>query len=89
VTYDDKETTLDYGESLLMYSDGLTEAHNPQGEMFDYPRLRQYLEYQPDVAPLHREALIKFLMDRLAEFTGPNWEQEDDVTLVTLVRSPV
>jgi serine phosphatase RsbU (regulator of sigma subunit) len=89
VVYDDKETTLDYGESLLMYSDGLTEAHNSRGEMFDYPRLRQYLEYQPGVLPLHGEELIRFLMEKLAEFTGPNWEQEDDVTLVTLVRSSV
>ena len=28
------------GDSLLLYSDGLVEAHNPQGEMFGFPRLR-------------------------------------------------
>jgi len=31
--------------------------------------------------------LIDGLMDDLARFTGPAWEQEDDITLVTLARS--
>jgi anti-sigma regulatory factor (Ser/Thr protein kinase) len=33
------------------------------------------------------KALIDFLLDQLAAFTGPDWEQEDDVTLVTLQRA--
>jgi hypothetical protein len=32
-------------------------------------------------------AITHFLLDHLKEFTGPDWEQEDDVTLVTLQRS--
>jgi serine phosphatase RsbU (regulator of sigma subunit) len=86
ITYEEKETILDHGESFLMYSDGLTEAHNPQGEMFDYPRLHSLLEYEPGTIPLVGEDLIRFLMQKLAEFTGPNLEQEDDVTLLTLTR---
>jgi serine phosphatase RsbU (regulator of sigma subunit) len=87
INYEDKETILGHGESLLMYSDGLTEAHNPQGVMFDYPRLCKLLEYQPGEEPLVGDDLIRFLMQKLAEFTGPNLEQEDDVTLLTLTRS--
>jgi serine phosphatase RsbU (regulator of sigma subunit) len=86
VTYDEIETSLEYGDSLLMYSDGLIEAHNPQGEMFDTRRVIQYLEYQPGSERLQGEALIKHMMSRLADFTGPGWEQEDDVTFVTLER---
>ena len=40
MTYDEHEATLGTGESILIYSDGLVEAHNPQGEMFGFPRLR-------------------------------------------------
>ncbi len=40
MTYDEYEGTLELGESILIYSDGLVEAHNPQGEMFGFPRLR-------------------------------------------------
>lgn len=34
------EAMLEPGEIILIYSDGLVEAHNPQGEMFSFPRLR-------------------------------------------------
>ncbi|MFQ6102447.1 MAG: PP2C family protein-serine/threonine phosphatase [Anaerolineae bacterium] len=82
MTYEEKETTLAPGESILLYSDGLVEAHDPQREMFGFPRLRGLLASHPGGA-----ALIDFLLDKLAEFTGAEWEQEDDVTFVTLERT--
>jgi serine phosphatase RsbU (regulator of sigma subunit) len=84
--YEEHTARIEPGESLLMYSDGLPEAHNPDGFMFDYPRLQQLLAEQPDGRPLAGEALLQFLMDKLQEFTGPNWVQEDDVTLVAIER---
>jgi serine phosphatase RsbU (regulator of sigma subunit) len=84
--YENKECALLPGESLLMYSDGLPEAHNPQGEMFDYERLRRCLAEQPQAERLNGEALIRELMAELHEFTGPDWEQEDDVTMLVLTR---
>lgn len=83
MTYEEKETILDYGDSVLFYSDGLVEAHNPGHEMFSFPRLVKLLEERRDDPDL-----IDLLLRQLAEFTGPDWEQEDDVTLVTLQRSP-
>ena len=41
--YEEKETTLAPGDGVLFYSDGLVEAHNPQGEMFGFPRLRRLI----------------------------------------------
>ena len=81
--YEDKEVFLNRGESLVMYSDGLVEAHNSLGEMFGNERLEQYLEHQLGNGYPGKD-LIQFLMARLAEFTGLDWEQEDDVTLVVL-----
>jgi serine phosphatase RsbU (regulator of sigma subunit) len=83
MTYEEKETHLARGESLLLYSDGLVEAHNPQGEMFGVPRLRDLLGN-----PASAESLIPSLQDSLTAFTGPTWEQEDDVTLVLLHSCP-
>src|SRR3712207_8731578 len=40
MSYEEKETVLDAGEAALLYSDGLVEAHDPKGEMFGFPRLR-------------------------------------------------
>ena len=81
--YDEHEITLAPGDSLLFYSDGLAEAHNPKREMFDTPRLMKLLAEHTDETPT-----IDFLLDKLKRFTGENWEQEDDITLVTLQRAP-
>ncbi len=83
--YDEKEALLAPGDRLLVYSDGLVEAHNPQGEMFGFPRLRSML------AEFSGKDAIEFLVEALANFTGAGWEQEDDVTLLTLerVKAPV
>jgi len=86
MTYDEVEMTLQPGESLLIYSDGLVEAHNPQREMFGFPRLRQSLPCAPQGGWQGNNTLIGLLLDQLSEFTGPGWEQEDDVTFVTLER---
>ena len=87
-TYEDHEFTLLPGEDLLLYSDGLPEAHNPSGVMFDYARLEELLAYPPDQPPLNGVALLEKLMDHLASFTGPDWEQEDGRAMVTLARTP-
>jgi len=81
MVYDDKETVLSEGDCILMYSDGLVEAHNPTGEMFSFNRLKDLMtcDYTGD-------ALIEYLLADLSRFTGAGWEQEDDVTFVTLAR---
>ena len=80
-SYEEREVTLAPGESVLFYSDGLVEAHNTTHEMFDYSRLSALIE-----AHLGGPALIEFLLSELATFTGEHWEQEDDLTMVTLSR---
>jgi serine phosphatase RsbU (regulator of sigma subunit) len=80
--YEERETCIDLGDSLLLYSDGLVEAHSPTHEMFSFPRLKTLL------ASSNRQAdLIDHLLTDLRDFTGTGWEQEDDVTLVTLARA--
>ena len=79
--YEQKEVLLEPGDSVFMYSDGLVEAHNQEREMFGLPRLRGLVLEHPGGA-----ALIDFLLNELAEFTGPDSMQEDDVTMVTLER---
>ncbi len=81
--YEEKETILHPGDRLLLYSDGLVEAHNRQREMFSTPRLRNLLaEHCGDTN------LVQYLLDQMHEFTGPDLEQEDDVTFVTVEHLP-
>jgi len=80
--YEEKETSLQAGEAALFYSDGIVEAHNPKGEMFGFPRLRVLVgEHGKE------RSLGETLLEELYSFTGEGWEQEDDITLLTLKRS--
>jgi predicted ester cyclase len=81
--YEQKEIVLDADEAALFYSDGLVEAHDPEGEMFGFPRLQEL------VAELGGEEmrLADLLIEELYSFVGERWEQEDDITLLTLRRS--
>ncbi|MBI5565023.1 MAG: SpoIIE family protein phosphatase [Chloroflexi bacterium] len=80
--YDEREIMLKPDDTVLFYTDGLVEAHNPQREMFGFPHLKTLLEDHPGGL-----ATINYLLDQLAAFTGPDWEQEDDATLVVLQRA--
>ena len=82
MSYEEKEIILGAGEAALFYSDGLVEAHNPEGEMFGFPRLQALVAKRDEGEPL-----VDFLMEELYSFTGDGWEQEDDITLVTLERA--
>jgi serine phosphatase RsbU (regulator of sigma subunit) len=81
--YEQKEIVLEPGDSVLFYSDGLVEAHDPEGEMFGFPRLRKLIAARSAGGG---EELIGFLLAELERFTGRDWEQEDDITLATLYR---
>jgi serine phosphatase RsbU (regulator of sigma subunit) len=82
MSYEEKEIVLDRGDSVLFYSDGLVEAHDPERKMFGFPRLQGLVGAHPGGA-----TMIDFLLEELAHFVGDSWEQEDDITLVTLQRS--
>jgi serine phosphatase RsbU (regulator of sigma subunit)/ketosteroid isomerase-like protein len=77
--YEEKEIVLEEGEAVLFYSDGLVEAHDPEGEMFGFPRLRALIAEHGE-----ERALGDSLLEQLYSFVGEGWEQEDDITLLTL-----
>ena len=83
MSYEEKEIILQRGDTVLFYSDGLVEAHDPEREMFGFPRLQGLVGAHRSDGP----AMVNFLLSELGRFTGQEWEQEDDITLVTLDRS--
>jgi serine phosphatase RsbU (regulator of sigma subunit)/predicted ester cyclase len=82
MSYEEGEVSLREGNCVLFYSDGLVEAHEPKGEMFGFPRLRALVAEHAE-----EWSLGDFLMEELYSFVGEGWEQEDDITLLTLRRS--
>ena len=79
MSYEEGEASLGEGGCVLFYSDGLVEAHDPRGEMFGFPRLRRLVAEHGQ-----ERMLVDFLMGELSSFTGEGWQQEDDITLLTL-----
>jgi serine phosphatase RsbU (regulator of sigma subunit) len=73
---------LEAGDRVLFYSDGIVEAHDPRGDMFGFPKLRALVAEHGE-----ETSLLDFLMEELYSFVGEGWEQEDDITLLTLRRS--
>jgi len=82
--YEEEEAVIASGDDLLLYSDGLVEAHDPAGGMFGFPRLRKLISVY---GAGDGGELVDFLLAELTTFTGEDREQEDDITLVTLERS--
>ncbi len=82
MSYEEKEIVFEAGEAALFYSDGLVEAHDPKGEMFGFSRLRALVAKHGK-----QGSLEEALLEELYSFVGEGWEQEDDITLLTLQRS--
>jgi len=81
--YEEMRFQFEPGDCALLHSDGLAEAHAPDREMFGFPRVSALVGKGPS-----GEALIDLCLTELSSFTGPDHEQEDDITLVSLQRSP-
>ncbi len=81
IVYEETEGQLEPGETMLLHSDGVAEAHGPTADMFGFPRLQDVVG-----ARSGRGEVIDRVLTELGRFTGAAWEQEDDITLVSLTR---
>lgn len=78
-----EEVRLDPGDSLLLYTDGITDARSPTEEQFAELRL---IESATSPAP-SAQARIENVMSALDRHSAGR-EQYDDVTLLAVQRSP-
>ncbi len=69
---------LALGDRIFLWSDGVHEARNPEGEMFGEDRLRQLVEKMDD----HR-ALVENIVSSVHGFMGDK-ERDDDLTVFGL-----
>ena len=81
--YEEAEAMLEPGAQILLYSDGLVEAHDSEREMFGTPRLTELI----GATRARRAADRPRCSSSLRRSPAARREQEDDITLVTLRRS--
>jgi sigma-B regulation protein RsbU (phosphoserine phosphatase) len=80
---DEQIIPLAPGAAVLIYSDGVTDARNPAGDMLGAEALRASLD-EPD-ANASAQTLCDRLLQNVLDFQS-NAEQHDDITLVAVQR---
>jgi len=76
----EQQTTLELDDLVVLYSDGVTDARNPNGEFFGQARL---LECLRDCCGLAPREIVNRVGDSVWDFTGGT-EPTDDITVVAL-----
>lgn len=80
--YDETTYRLEPGDVMVLTSDGITEAHNPKGEMYGFARLMGRVAKKS-----RQDDVVAALISDLQQWTGDEAEQEDDITLVVVRRN--
>lgn len=80
VKFETEEVQLEAGDKLLLYTDGITEAMNERGEMYEEDRLQKYLLSH---GTLSDEMLLRCLVVDTFKFINKA-QQSDDITLLVL-----
>jgi serine phosphatase RsbU (regulator of sigma subunit) len=82
MTYEEKTFDFRSGDRALLHSDGLSEAHGAGREMFGFDRVAALAGQGTSC-----QGLLDLCLRELDAFTGPGYEQEDDITLLALERA--
>jgi serine phosphatase RsbU (regulator of sigma subunit) len=78
--YNEEIVPFEAGDSLLLLSDGVVEAHGPGGELFGFERLEQTIA---ETRPEDVREMVELVLERVQEHMG-DMEQHDDITIVAV-----
>lgn len=78
--YDQISVPLETGDLLVFYSDGITDARNPEGELFGAGRLEEYVQVNGELDP---GALVQGIRKGIVAFSGGD-RLTDDLTSVAV-----
>jgi sigma-B regulation protein RsbU (phosphoserine phosphatase) len=82
IIFEEKTTTISNGDLILLYTDGLTEAENPDGDFFGVERLSEVFIQNAQLSP---EKIIDALLTHLKQFCQSELFK-DDITLMVFKR---
>jgi len=80
-TYQEVSIKLNPGDSLLLLSDGVVEAHNAKDELFGFERLEATIAEAALIGDVR--TLVELVIERVQSFAGET-EQHDDITMVAI-----
>lgn len=82
-TYQETEVEFRSGDTLVLFTDGLSELFNETKEIFGFERLKEILQKNKDLEP---SPLIDVLKEEIRLWTGTG-EQNDDITIVVIKKT--
>jgi sigma-B regulation protein RsbU (phosphoserine phosphatase) len=80
ITLDERAVQMQPGDTLLMYTDGMTDCRNPKGEPFGLERIKTTLSA---LAKFNAQQICDRMLETLKDFQDGS-KQDDDVTLVAV-----
>lgn len=80
VTLDEKELKLVSGDTLILYTDGMTDCRDPKGEAFGLERIKETLN---GLSKQNAQQMCNVLLETLQNYQDGS-KQDDDVTLVAV-----
>jgi len=84
IKLEEREIDVAPGDTLVFYTDGVTDAMDSAGQLFDVERLRAAVVASP---PVSAQQVLSAVVDAIGVFTG-GAPQSDDLTLVVARRHP-
>lgn len=84
ITWEEKQITLNPGDVLVLYTDGITEAQDESGEFYGTDRFYEALESEFTTSA---ESYLNSILENIQAFTGSS-PRLDDVTLIVISRLP-
>jgi sigma-B regulation protein RsbU (phosphoserine phosphatase) len=80
IVYTESKIALNYGDLLVVYTDGITEAMNSDRQLFSDLRLQSFLEQYSHTSAVE---IVEAIIHAIQKFQGDE-EQSDDITLLCL-----
>ena len=79
-TYECATVTLSQGDAVFLYTDGVTEAMNPEDQLYGKDRMLEFLQQHADLHPRELDDAMRAEVAAWADGA----EQSDDITMLTL-----
>jgi sigma-B regulation protein RsbU (phosphoserine phosphatase) len=79
-SFQQEKTTMEKGDSLLLYTDGVVESANEAADLFGEERLEEFMR---NSSSLSAQQTISFLREKIQSFTGTTIPS-DDTTIIAL-----
>ncbi|MGM0547031.1 MAG: PP2C family protein-serine/threonine phosphatase [Bacteroidota bacterium] len=82
IDFEEGQVILEPGQQIIIYSDGISEPQNAEGDLYEEVRLKDWLLEHPDCTP---QETIELLIEDVNAFSESD-KQSDDITLIVIKR---